>query len=141
MVSYKYRDDLNKGAQAFNLDIEIPPFEFTTKVEISLDPAQEARIIQAIKGGMMADYADPADKSPAFSLPGYAESAKTTYHPGEDIDVLLPVFPFQEGGSATFTAEYFDVEEIHQGDSLVWEPNFTGHGLLILKVKLRCPHG
>ncbi len=45
----KYRDDLTKGAQALNLDIEIPPFEITTKIEISLDPAQEARIIQAIR--------------------------------------------------------------------------------------------
>ena len=66
---------------------------------------------------------------------------RTSYHPGGDIDVLLPTLPFQEGGSATFTAEYFDVEEIHQGDSLVWEPNFNSPGLLILTVKLRCPHG
>ena len=45
----KYRDDLNKGAQAINLDFEIPPFELSLNMDISLDPAQEQRIIDAIR--------------------------------------------------------------------------------------------
>ena len=44
-----YRDELNRGAKALNLSFEIPPLEITTRIEISLDPAQEARIIQAIR--------------------------------------------------------------------------------------------
>lgn len=46
----KYRDDLNKGAQALSLDFEIPPLELNLNMEIALDPAQEARIIEAIRG-------------------------------------------------------------------------------------------
>lgn len=71
----------------------------------------------------------------SFCLPG-----APTYHMGEDVDILLPVLPFQEGGSATFTAEYFGVEEIHVGDSLIWKPEIKT-GILMLGVSLRCPHG
>ena len=62
------------------------------------------------------------------------------YHDGEAIDVLLPVLPGQKPGKFIFTGEYFDVDEINDGDLLIWEPVFQT-GLLVLGVKLRCPHG
>ena len=45
----KFRDDLNKGARALNLDFEIPALELNLSMNISLDPAQEQRIIDAIR--------------------------------------------------------------------------------------------
>ena len=45
----KYRDDLNKGAQAINLDFEIPPLELNLNMNIALDPEQEQRILDAIR--------------------------------------------------------------------------------------------
>ena len=63
-----------------------------------------------------------------------------SYHDGNPIDVIVPVLPHESTGSEyVFTAEYFGVKKIHEGDTLVWAPNFHT-GLLKLGVKLRCPH-